>query len=86
MQLKPLFFAYQRNHHEQADLPLAGALMLGATLLILAGPDFQAIEQGRKADQEAEATHARCRRGRQTGRGDCRPSLLILLLDHGLRA
>ena len=29
--------------------PLAGALMLGATLPVLAGPDFQAIEQGRKA-------------------------------------
>lgn len=36
--------------------PLAGALMLGATLPVLAGPDFQAIEQGRKAGQEAEAT------------------------------
>ena len=36
--------------------PLAGALMLGATLPVLAGPDFQAIEQARKAGQEeAEA-------------------------------
>jgi hypothetical protein len=39
--------------------PLIGALMLGATLLVLAGPDFQAIEQGRKAGPEAEATRTR---------------------------
>lgn len=35
--------------------PLAGALMLGATLPVLAGPDFQAIEQGRKAGQEGNS-------------------------------
>lgn len=64
--------------------PLAGALMLGATLPVLAGPDFQAIEQGRKAGQEAEAT--RTRDAAKTGRGDCPPQPLILPLDHGPRA
>ena len=67
--------------------PLAGALMLGATLPVLAGPDFQAIEQGRKAGQEAEATRTRdAAEAAKTGRGDCPPQPLILPLDHGPRA
>lgn len=67
--------------------PLAGALMLGATLPVLAGPDFQAIEQGRKAGQEAEATRTRdAAEAAKTGRGDCPPQPLTLPLDHGPRA
>lgn len=67
--------------------PLAGALMLGATLPVLAGPDFQAIEQGRKAGLEAEATRTReAAKAAKAGRGDCPPQPLILPLDHGPRA
>lgn len=54
--------------------PFVGALILGATLPALAGPDFQLIEQARKARQEAKAGLR------------CPPQPLILPLDHGPRA
>lgn len=67
--------------------PLVGALMLGATLPVLAGPDFQAIERARKAKQETQA--ARTGDAPVTvaaGPKNCPPQRLVLLLDHGPRA
>ena len=49
MQLKPPVSHTKGIIMNKLIYPLAGALMLGATLPVLAGPDFQAIEQGRKA-------------------------------------
>ena len=49
---------------------LIGALTLSITLPALAGPDWQAIEQARKAKQATK----------------CSPDALVLPLDHGPRA
>ena len=56
-------------------ITLAGALTLGATLPAIAGPDFQAIEQARKAAQARAVTEKGCESKR-----------LVLPLDHGPRA
>ncbi len=68
--------------------PLAGALMLWSPpCRSWPALDLQAIEQGRKAGQEAEATRTRdAAEAAKTGRGDCPPQPLILPLDHGPRA
>jgi hypothetical protein len=64
---------------------LIGALTLGAALPALAGPDFQVIEQGRKAAQVAAAER---RADTLAGKGspNCPPPPLVLPLDHGPRA
>lgn len=68
--------------------PLAGALMLGATLPVLAG--LAALLDSlkvRAGQEEAEATRTRdAAEAAKTGRGDCPPQPLILPLDHGPRA
>lgn len=56
-------------------LTLAGVLTLGATMPVIAGPDFQAIEQGRKA--------AQLRAAKEKG---CESRRLVLPVDHGPRA
>lgn len=56
-------------------ITFAGVLTLGATLPAIAGPDFQLIEQGRKALQARAATEK-----------DCESRRLVLPLDHGPRA
>lgn len=56
-------------------ITLAGVLTLGATVPAIAGPDFQAIEQGRKA--------ARLRAETEKG---CESRRLVLPVDHGPRA
>jgi hypothetical protein len=71
-------------------ITLIGALTLSTTLPALAGPDWQIIEQARKAKQTAQAE----RRGDAyealppTGAGPqkCPPDALVLPLDHGPRA
>ena len=70
-------------------IPIIGALALGAALPVAAGPDFQAIEQARKAKQSTLA-------GRQADVSamgapgarpqKCPPGRLVLPLDHGPRA
>lgn len=60
--------------------PLLGALMLIITLPVFAGPDFQVIEQARKAKQAAPVAQT------TAGRRDCPPQPLVLPLDHGPRA
>lgn len=66
--------------------PLIGALILGATLPALAGPDFQLIEQARKVRQEAEAGRAEDAAASARTGLRCPPQPLILPLDHGPRA
>lgn len=67
--------------------PLVGALMLGLTLPVLAGPDFQVIEQARKAKQAAQpAGTGETAAAVATDRKDCPPPPLVLALDHGPRA
>lgn len=67
--------------------PLAGALMLGATLPVLAGLAALLDSLKVRAGQEAEATRTRdAAEAAKTGRGDCPPQPLILPLDHGPRA
>lgn len=68
-------------------ITLISALMLGTALPVFAGPDWQAIEQARKAKQatqmarQGDATPAK---GTQAMR--CPPDALVLPLDHGPRA
>lgn len=68
--------------------PLAGALMLGATLPVLAGlAGLLDSLKVRAGQEEAEATRTRdAAEAAKTGRGDCPPQPLILPLDHGPRA
>lgn len=56
-------------------ITLAGVLTLGAIMPAIAGPDFQAIEQGRKAAQLRAAAEKGCESRR-----------LVLPVDHGPRA
>lgn len=64
--------------------PVIGALILGVALPALAGPDFQLIEQARKAGQQTEARRAQDTAAKAGLR--CPPQPLILPLDHGPRA
>lgn len=70
-------------------LTLVGSLTLGMTLPALAGPDWQAIEQARKA-QSASRSDARAEphgaAGRSAAGFRCPPRKPALLLDHGPRA
>lgn len=66
--------------------PLVGALILGVTLPVLAGPDFQLIEQGRKAAQVAQAGRAADAAAAAKAGLRCPPQPLVLPLDHGPRA
>lgn len=71
-------------------IALISAITLGTTLPVLAGPDWQAIEQARKAKQAAQAT----RHGdayevmapTSAGPVKCPPDAPVLQLDHGPRA
>ena len=71
-------------------ISLIGALALGATLPVFAGPDWQAIEHARKAKQASQGD----RRGdvyealppTAAGPQKCPPDALVLPLDHGPRA
>ncbi|VTU42380.1 hypothetical protein [Variovorax sp. RA8] len=69
---------------------LISAVALGTTLPALAGPDFQAIEQARKAKQVAQVERQADLRVAQgaarTGSLKCPPEPLVLPLDHGPRA
>ena len=64
-----------------------GLFALGAQLPAVAGPDFQLIEQARKAKRAEDM-----RRQAQTadlaaaGKKDCPPPALVLPVDHGPRA
>ena len=55
---------------------------LGASLPAAAGPDFNAIEQARKARQSAQQVD----QGKTRGELVCPPGELVLPLDHGPRA
>lgn len=70
---------------KKSFLILIGALTLGVAATALAGPDFQVIEQGRKAAQVAAAER---RADTLAGKGapNCPPPPLVLPLDHGPRA
>lgn len=71
-------------------ITIIGSLTLGATLPALAGPDFQAIEQARKAKQVAQVDRQADLRVPQGSVGArsprCPPKPLVLPLDHGPRA
>ena len=68
-------------------IAIIGLLALGTQLPAFAGPDFQLIEQARKAKRAEDM-----RRQAQTadlaaaGKKDCPPPALVLPLDHGPRA
>lgn len=68
-------------------IAVIGAVTLGTTLPALAGPDWQAIEQARKAKQEAQAMrHGDALVPTSAGPLKCPPDAPVLLLDHGPRA
>ena len=79
-------------------MTIISALTLGAALPALAGPDWQAIEQARKAKQVAQAERqgdiyaalapdpAGPQGEPQAGSQKCPPDRLMLSLDHGPRA
>ncbi len=70
-------------------LTFVGTLALGATLPVLAGPDWQAIEQARQAKQASQPeTHgdAQGAAGRPAAGLTCPSKRPTLLLDHGPRA
>ena len=68
-------------------ISLIGALALGATLPALAGPDWQAIEQARKAKQASQFARSGDAAERPAaGPATCPPERLVLPLDHGPRA
>ena len=68
-------------------ITLAGAMTLGASWPAFAGPDFQAIEQARKARRAAQLAHPSDAASAPvaTTKG-CPPRALVLPLDHGPRA
>lgn len=62
-------------------ITLIGTIALGATLSAFAGPDWQAIEQGRKN------AHAQSVKTKKAAPDDkCAGRRLVLPLDHGPRA
>lgn len=64
-----------------------GALTLGTALPAFAGPDWQAIEQARKAKQATQmARHGDAMPAKAVGTMKCPPDALVLPLDHGPRA
>lgn len=65
----------------RASITLASALLVGAIWPAHAGPDWQVIEQGRRAKQ---ALHSRGIGGESTAK--CSPEALALPPDHGPRA
>ena len=66
---------------------LATALTLGAALPAFAGPDFQAIEQARKAHRAAQiARDGQTQAPASTDAKDRPSDALVLPLDHGPRA
>ncbi len=68
-------------------IALIGALTLGTVLPALAGPDWQAIEQARKAKQATQAArHGDAMPAKGTEGVTCPPDALVLPLDHGPRA
>lgn len=68
-------------------ITLISALMLGTALPVSAGPDWQAIEQARKAKQATQmARHGDATPAQGAGAMRCPPDALVLPLDHGPRA
>lgn len=66
---------------------VASCWTLGASLPAAAGPDFNAIEQARKAKQSAQQANQGKTRGELASTsGACSPGKLVLPLDHGPRA
>ena len=66
---------------------LIGALTLGAAVSALAGPDWQAIERARKAQQTTEgAQHGDASALPASKVAKCRPEPTVLALDHGPHA
>ncbi|WP_288128712.1 hypothetical protein [Thiomonas sp.] len=68
---------------KQPFLPLIAAIVLGASLPALAGPDFQAIEKARAGRQAANTSRVDRSNGQRV---NCPPESLVLPLDHGPRA
>jgi len=75
---------FQEFIMKKSFLILVSALTLGVTLPALAGPDFQAIEKARKAQQVAAAQRTDMLSGK--GSPNCPPPPLVLPLDYGPRA
>ena len=68
-------------------ITLISAIALGTTLPVLAGPDWQTIEQARKAKQATQAaSHGDARPAAGTEGTTCPLDALALPLDHGPRA
>lgn len=68
-------------------ITLMGALTLGIALPAFAGPDWQAIEQARKAKQATQkARHGDAMPVKGSDAMTCPPDALVLPLDHGPRA
>ena len=66
---------------------LATAFTLGAALPAFAGPDFQAIEQARKAHRATQiARHGDTQAPASADQNDRPSHALVLPLDHGPRA
>lgn len=64
-------------------ITLIGIITFSATFPAVAGPDFQAIEQARKAARDAASQTVAAS---STSSKDCESQKLILPLDHGPRA
>lgn len=68
-------------------ISFTSALTLGTALPAFAGPDWQAIEQARKAKQATQmARHGDAMPAKADGAMKCPPDALVLPLDHGPRA
>lgn len=68
-------------------ITLISALTLGTVLPAFAGPDWQAIEQARKAKQATQAArHGDAMPAKAADSMRCPPDALVLPLDHGPRA
>lgn len=68
-------------------ITLISVLTASTTLPVLAGPDWQAIEQARKAKQATQAArHGDAMPAKGTEGVTCPPDTLVLALDHGPRA
>ena len=68
-------------------ITLIAGLTLGTALPTWAGPDWQAIEHARKAQDAQQATrHADAAEPRAAGAANCPPDAPVMQLDHGPRA